>query len=49
LYDAVDLFAVAGGEADAPTFFVFSDILYYPGVFVNGFFQNFFTYFLYWR
>jgi len=44
--NAVDLFAVAGGEADAPTFFVFSDILYYPGVFVNGFFQNFFTYFL---
>ena len=43
LADAVDLFAVAGGEADAPTFFVFSDILYYPGVFVNGFFQNFFT------
>lgn len=42
MYDAVDLFAVAGGEADAPTFFVFSDILYYPGVFVNGFFQNFF-------
>ena len=41
MYDAVDLFAVAGGEADAPTFFVFSDILYYPGVFVNGFFQNF--------
>ena len=46
LADAVDLFAVAGGEPDAPTFFVFSDILYYPGVFVNGFFQNFFTYFL---
>ena len=45
LYDAVDLFADAGGEADAPAFFVFQSIVYYGGVFVNGFFQNFFAYF----
>jgi len=38
LTDAVDLFTEAGGEADAPTFFVFSSILYYPSPFVNGFF-----------
>lgn len=39
--DAVDLFAIAGGEADAPTFFVFHGIVYHRQRFVNGFFEIF--------
>lgn len=35
--NAVDLFTEAGGEADAPTFFVFLSILYHAAPFVNGF------------
>jgi hypothetical protein len=45
LDDAVDLFAIAGGEADAPTFFVFSGILYHSSAFVNRFFPKIFAFF----
>ena len=35
----------AGGEADAPTFFVFSSSVYYPRPFVNHFFRKSSAYF----
>lgn len=47
LLQAVNLFATAGGEADAPAFFVFYGMLPCFYSFVNPYFYNFFFHFVY--